>query len=176
MSHSYAHLFGLPVTCLRFFTVYGPWGRPDMALFRFAEAIAAGAPIDIYGEGKMKRDFTFVADAVDAVMRLASVVPEVGRPAGPRDSLSPVGPWRVVNIAGGRPVELMAFVAAIEAEMGRVADKRMLAMQLGDVVNTAADTCLLEALVGRVPETAVTDGVRAFVEWFSGWRDPAMLK
>lgn len=170
MSHSYAHLFGIPVTCLRFFTVYGPWGRPDMALFRFADAIAKGEPIDIYGEGKMKRDFTFVDDVVDAVMRLAPVVPQLGAPVGPGDTLSPVAPWRVVNIAGGRPVELMAFVAAIESAMGRVADKRMLAMQAGDVADTAADTNLLEALVKQVPETEVTDGVRSFVEWFVKWR------
>lgn len=170
MSHSYAHLFGLPVTCLRFFTVYGPWGRPDMAPFRFAEAIAEGRPIDIFGEGKMRRDFTFIDDVVDALMRLLPVVPEAGKMVGPGDTLSPVAPWRVVNIAGGRPVELMAFVAAIEAAMGRVASKRMLAMQPGDVVETAADTGLLEALIGRVPETIVPDGVRAFVSWFREWR------
>lgn len=173
MSHSYAHLFGVPVTCLRFFTVYGPWGRPDMAIFRFAEAIARSEPIDIYGEGRMKRDFTYVDDVVDAVMRLVPVVPEAGKPVGPGDTLSPIAPWRVVNVAGGRPVELMAFVAAIEAAMGKRADKRMLAMQPGDVVDTAADTGLLEALVGQVPETRVTDGVRAFVEWFEGWRGGA---
>jgi UDP-glucuronate 4-epimerase len=170
MSHSYAHLFGLPVTCLRFFTVYGPWGRPDMALFRFAEAIAAGEPIDIYGEGRMKRDFTYVDDAVDAVLRLVPAAPEVGRPVGPGDTLSPIGPWRVVNIAGGRPVELLVFVSAIEAAMGRPAEKRMLPMQPGDVVDTAADTSLLQALVGRVPETPVTEGVAAFAQWFGGWK------
>jgi UDP-glucuronate 4-epimerase len=170
MSHSYAHLFGLPVTCLRFFTVYGPWGRPDMALFRFAEAIARGEPIDIYGEGRMKRDFTYVDDAVDAVMRLVPMAPEVRKPVSAGDTLSPIGPWRVVNIAGGRPVELLAFVSAIEAAMGRKAEKRMLAMQAGDVVDTAADTGLLETLVGRVPETPLAHGVAAFVEWFEGWR------
>jgi UDP-glucuronate 4-epimerase len=169
MSHSYAHLFGLPMTCLRFFTVYGPWGRPDMALFRFAEAIARNEPIDIDGEGRMKRDFTYVDDVVDAVMQLVPVVPEMGRPVGPGDTLSPIGPWRVVNIAGGRPQELLAFVSAIEAAMGQAADKRMLAMQPGDVVDTAADTGLLAALVGQVPQTPLADGVRAFVEWFRGW-------
>ena len=172
MSHSYAHLFGLPVTCLRFFTVYGPWGRPDMALFRFAEAMARGEPLELYGEGWMRRDFTYVDDAVDAVLRLAEMVPAPGR-AVSGDTLSPIAPWRVVNIAGGRPVELMAFVAALEAAMGRRAEKRLLPMQPGDVVETAADTGLLAALVGRVPGTAVADGVRAFVEWFRGWRGEA---
>lgn len=167
MSHSYAHLFGLPITCLRFFTVYGPWGRPDMALFRFVEAIAKGDTIEIYGEGKMKRDFTFIDDVVDAVMRLTSVPPEVGKAVGPSDTLSLVAPWRVVNIAGGRPVELMDFVAAIEAAMGRTAAKRMMDMQPGDVMDTAANTDLLEALVGRIPKTTVREGVRAFVDWLA---------
>ncbi len=170
ISHSYAHLFGLPVTCLRFFTVYGPWGRPDMALFRFAEAIAEDRPIDLYGGGEMRRDFTYIDDVVDALMRLSPITPELGKAVGRGDTLSPVAPWRVVNIAGGRPVELMAFVAAIEAAMGRVADRRMLAMQPGDVVETAADTSLLQALIGIVPATTVGEGVRAFVEWFGGWR------
>ena len=170
MSHSYAHLFGVPVTCLRFFTVYGPWGRPDMAPIRFAEAIHDGRALDIYGEGRMKRDFTYVGDVVDAVMRLVPVAPAVGQPAGPGDTLSPVGPWRVVNIAGGRPVELMRFVATMEAAMGRTAAKNMLPMQQGDVVDTAADTSLLEALVGAIPETPVEVGLREFAAWFKGWK------
>jgi len=170
MSHSYAHLFGIPTTCLRFFTVYGPWGRPDMALFKFAEAIGRGEPIDIYGEGRMQRDFTFIDDVVDAVVRLMEVVPETGKAVGPADTISSVAPWRVTNIAGGRPVPLMAFVSAIEAAIGRTANKRMLPMQPGDVVDTAADTSLLRALVGEVPETELADGVRAFVEWFEWWK------
>lgn len=178
MSHSYAHLFGIPVTCLRFFTVYGPWGRPDMAPMRFAEAISREAPIEIYGEGRMKRDFTYVEDVVDAMLRLAEVVPEMGKRVAAADTLSPIAPWRVVNIAGGRPVELMTFVSAIESAMGKIADKRLLSMQPGDVVATEADIGLLEALIERVPETQVADGVRAFVEWFRNWRggetiDPA---
>lgn len=170
MSHSYAHLFGIPVTCLRFFTVYGPWGRPDMAPIRFAEAIHAGRALDIYGEGRMKRDFTYVEDVVDAVMRLVPVTPVMGQPVGPNDTLSPVGPWRVVNIAGGRPVQLMHFVSTMEAAMGREAQKTMLPMQPGDVVETAADTSLLEALVGTIPETPVEAGLKAFAEWFQGWK------
>lgn len=172
MSHAYAHLFGLPVTCLRFFTVYGPWGRPDMAPIRFAEAIMSGKPLDIYGQGRMKRDFTYVGDVVDTVLRLLPVVPEVGKPVGPEDTLSPIGPWRVVNIAGGRPVELMRFVSAMEAAMGRVAQKNMLPMQQGDVVDTAADTSLLEALVGSIPETPVEVGLGEFAAWFKGWQGP----
>lgn len=170
MSHSYAHLFGTPITCLRFFTVYGPWGRPDMALFRFAEAIAKGEPISIYGEGRMRRDFTYVEDVVAAVDRLISKVPVKGAPVSAADSLSPVAPWRVVNIAGGRPVELMRFVTAIEAAMGREAVKELLPMQPGDVTETAAEVGLLRALAGAVPGTTVEDGVRAFCEWFRGWR------
>lgn len=170
MSHSYAHLFEVPTTCLRFFTVYGPWGRPDMALFRFSEAIAAGEPISIYGEGRMRRDFTYVDDVVTAIDRLIGVAPVQGQPVSAVDSLSPVAPWRVVNIAGGRPVELMRFVTAIERAMGREAKKELLPMQPGDVTETAADVGLLRALVDEVPQTEVEDGVRAFCEWFRGWR------
>ncbi|OEO32969.1 hypothetical protein VW23_009150 [Devosia insulae DS-56] len=170
MSHSYAHLFGVPITCLRFFTVYGPWGRPDMALFRFAEAIAAGEPISIFGEGRMRRDFTYVDDVVAAIDRLIGKPPVLGKPVSPADSLSPVAPWRVVNIAGGRPVELMRFVTAIETAIGRAATKELLPMQPGDVAETAADVTLLRALVGEVPQTEVEDGVRAFCDWFGGWR------
>lgn len=170
MSHSYAHLFGVPITCLRFFTVYGPWGRPDMALFRFAEAIAAGEPISIFGEGRMRRDFTYVDDVAAAIDRLIGKAPVQGEPVSPADSLSPVAPWRVVNIAGGRPVELMRFVTAIETAMGREAKKELLPMQPGDVTDTAADVTLLRALVGEVPATPIEDGVLAFCDWFRGWR------
>jgi UDP-glucuronate 4-epimerase len=170
MSHSYAHLFEVPTTCLRFFTVYGPWGRPDMALFRFSEAIAAGESSSIYGEGRMRRDFTYVDDVVTAIDRLIGVAPVQGQPVSAVDSLSPVAPWRVVNIAGGRPVELMRFVTAIERAMGREAKKELLPMQPGDVTETAADVALLRALVDEVPQTEVEDGVRAFCEWFRGWR------
>jgi len=169
ITHSYAHLFGIPTTCLRFFTVYGPWGRPDMALFKFTEAIPEGRSLDIYGEGRMRRDFTFVEDVVRAVRALTDVVPMRGQPVA-GDSLSAVAPWRVVNIAGGRPVELMRFVSAIEAAMGRAADKRLLPMQPGDVNATEADTRLLRTLIGNAPATEVEDGVRAFVAWWKGWR------
>ena len=169
MSHSYARLYDLPTTCLRFFTVYGPWGRPDMALFKFASAILSGAPIDIYGEGQMRRDFTYVADVVDALVALMPKRPQASQKAHPDDSVSPSAPWRVVNVAGGRPVELMRFVAAIEAAAGRKANARFLPMQPGDVTDTSASVELLRALTGALPQTEVEDGVARFVEWYRAW-------
>jgi len=169
MSHSYAHLFGLPVTCFRFFTVYGPWGRPDMALFKFVSAIERGEAIEVYGEGRMRRDFTYIDDLVEGVVRLMSAVPETGRPVvveGVTDSLSPVAPWRSVNIGVGRPAGLMEFIATIENCLGRTARKTMLPRQAGDVVDTFADSALLEALTGYRPQTSLEDGVRAFIDWY----------
>jgi UDP-glucuronate 4-epimerase len=174
MSHSYAHLFDIPTTCFRFFTVYGPWGRPDMALFKFVDAIRRGQTIEIYGNGEMRRDFTYVDDLIEAIVRLIAAVPDAERPVtaeGVTDSLSPVAPWRVVNIAGGQPVGLMDFVGTIEAALGVTADKIMLPMQPGDVRETSADAGLLRALTGYVPETPVAVGVRAFVEWWEGERE-----
>jgi len=166
MSHAYAHLWALPTTCFRFFTVYGPWGRPDMALFKFVAAIERGEPIDIYGAGKMRRDFTYVDDLVEGIVRLMGVAPEQGKPVNAADSLSPVAPFRVVNIAGGQPVELLDFIATIERHLGKTADRRLLPMQKGDVAGTHADAGLLRALTGYVPGTSIEDGVRAFVEWY----------
>lgn len=169
MSHSHAHLFGVPTTCFRFFTVYGPWGRPDMALFKFVRAALEDRPIEVYGNGEMRRDFTYVDDLVEAVLRLAEVVPERGAPVATgavADTLSPVAPWRVVNIAGGQPVDLMDFVAAIEAALGRPVARTMLPMQPGDVRETFADHRLLEALTGYRPTTPIGDGVAAFVAWY----------
>lgn len=169
MSHSHAHLWGVPTTCFRFFTVYGPWGRPDMALFKFVRAALADEPIEIYGMGEMRRDFTYVADLVEAILRLADRVPEIGSPIaadGVVDTLSPVAPWRVVNIAGGTPVGLLDYVLAIEAALGRPIAKTMLPMQPGDVRETYADHRLLEALTGYRPNTSVTEGVPAFVAWY----------
>ncbi|GLS22607.1 NAD-dependent epimerase [Labrys miyagiensis] len=172
MLHSYAHLWEMPVTCFRFFTVYGPWGRPDMALFKFVDAIEEGRPIEVYGEGRMERDFTFVGDLIEAILRLMPLIPRQGEPAGREglDSLSPVAPHRVVNIAGGQPVGLMAFIETIEAAMGRKAERKMLPMQQGDVPRTFASAELLEALTGYRPTTGVEEGVRAFVEWYRGWK------
>jgi UDP-glucuronate 4-epimerase len=169
MAHSYAHLWNVPTTCFRFFTVYGPWGRPDMALFKFVDAIQAGRPIELYGMGKMRRDFTFIDDLVEAIMLLLDRSPTVGVPVtfeGGADTLSPVAPWRVVNIAGGQSVRLLDFVEAIEAALGRRAERTLLPMQPGDVRETIADHRLLEALTGYRPQTPLSVGVPAFVEWY----------
>lgn len=167
MSHSYAHLWQLPTTCFRFFTVYGPWGRPDMALFKFADAIDAGRPIDVYGGGQMKRDFTYISDLVEAIARLVDCVPEVGKPAsGVDDTLSPVAPWRLVNIGGGEPVGLMTFIETLERCLGKPAVRNMLPMQPGDMAETHADFRLLQELTGSRPSTPIGVGIPAFVEWF----------
>ena len=168
MAHSYAHLFGLPVTMFRFFTVYGPWGRPDMALFKFTKAILEGRPIDVYNYGDMKRDFTYVTDLVEAIRLLIDAVPV--RPAdgvvAEGDSLSPVAPWRVVNIGNSEPVQLTDYIAAIETATGRVAERNLMPMQAGDVPATWADTTLLQSLTGYHPKTRVPEGVKAFVDWY----------
>lgn len=169
MAHSYAHLFGLPVTMFRFFTVYGPWGRPDMALFKFTKAILAGRPIDVYNFGDMKRDFTYIEDLVEAIRLLIDVAPVrpaegEGVPAG--DSLSPVAPWRVVNIGNSDAVQLTDFIEAIEAATGLKAERNLMPMQAGDVPATWADAQLLKTLTGYSPKTGVKDGVARFVEWY----------
>ncbi|MFA6218250.1 MAG: NAD-dependent epimerase/dehydratase family protein [Erythrobacter sp.] len=169
MAHSYAHLFDLPVTMFRFFSVYGPWGRPDMALFKFTRAMLNGEPIDVYNHGAMMRDFTYVDDLVEAIRRLIDTPPV--RPAGPEaiaegDSLSPVAPWRVVNIGNSQPVQLGDMIAAVEDALGVRAQRNLLPMQPGDVPATWADTGLLRALTGYVPQTDIRDGVRRFVEWY----------
>ena len=164
MAHSYAHLYGIPTTMFRFFTVYGPWGRPDMALFKFTKAILQGDPIEIYNNGDMMRDFTYVEDLVQGVCRLIDAVPTETAVAG--DSLSPVAPWRVVNIGNGAPVQLMDFVLAIEKATGREAQKTFLPMQPGDVPATWADASLCEALIGPLPRTDIQDGVQRFVDWY----------
>jgi UDP-glucuronate 4-epimerase len=167
MSHSYAHLFKIPTTCFRFFTVYGPWGRPDMALYKFVDAIEQGIPIDVYGMGQMQRDSTAVSDLVEGITRLMDTPPVEGEPVTvARDSLSPVAPWRVVNIAGGKPTPLLDFIHAIEQAMGKTAKKNMLPMQQGDVAATAADTKLLQALTGFLPQTPLQICVGEFVNWY----------
>ena len=169
MAHSYAHLYDLPTTMFRFFTVYGPWGRPDMALFKFTKAILEGRPIDIYNHGQMRRDFTYVTDLVDGIVRLIGTPP--ARPATPEhipegDSLSPVAPFRIVNIGNATPVPLMEFIEAIEAALGQKARKNFMEMQPGDVPATWANTGLLQHLTGYRPETPVKDGVARFVDWY----------
>jgi UDP-glucuronate 4-epimerase len=163
--HSYSHLWQIPSTCVRFFTVYGPYGRPDMALLKFARAIEAGEPIEVYGNGQMRRDFTYVEDLVEAMVAILEKVPVMGQPLE-GDSLSPVAPFRTLNIGGGRPVELMDFIKAVENAMGKKAELTMLPMQPGDVVATEADTTLLAGMIGTPPKTSVDEGVARFVEWF----------
>ena len=166
MAHSYAHLYGLPITMFRFFTVYGPWGRPDMAHFKFTRAILNDEPIDIYNHGDMRRDFTYIDDLTVAILALIDAVPGAEPVAG--DSLSPVAPHRIVNIGNGAPVPLMDFIAAIERACGRDAIKTFHDMQPGDVPATWADATLLETLTGKRPATPIQTGVDAFV---AGYRD-----
>ncbi len=169
MGHSYAHLWNLPTTMFRFFTVYGPWGRPDMALFKFTKGILEGTPIDIYNNGEMYRDFTFVTDLVRGIRLLIDtppVRPESAQDLAPYDSLSPAAPYRVVNIGNSDKVRLMDFVEAIEAECGREAVKNFMPMQKGDVPATWADATLLKELTGYQPQTNVREGIKQFVAWY----------
>ena len=168
MAHSYAHLYGLPTTGLRFFTVYGPWGRPDMALFKFTRAMLANEPIDVYGQGQLVRDFTYIDDIVEGVLRV------LDKPATPDPAFNPQAPhpgrgqapYRVFNIGNNQPTVLMDYIAAIEAALGVQASKRLLPVQPGDMTATAADTRALAEWVGFAPNTAVSDGVARFVQWF----------
>ncbi len=170
LAHSYSHLWDLPTTCFRFFTVYGPWGRPDMALFKFVNAIERDEPIDVYGYGRMMRDFTYIDDLVHAVERLTETAPARGERIGAHDSLSTIAPYRVVNIGGGQPVQLLDFIDAVEQALGKNARRNMLPMQPGDVVATSADARLLRDLIGIIPSTPVDLGVAKFVEWFLPYR------
>ena len=168
MAHAYAHVYDLPTTMCRFFTVYGPWGRPDLALYKFVDAILNDRPIDIHNHGDMYRDFTFVDDLVRGIRLLIDAVPK--RPqdgiAPEGDSLSPVAPYRVVNIGNSDKVHLLDFVDAIEDCLGKKAKRNYMHMQTGDVPATWADTNLLKALTGYQPRTDFKDGIARFVEWF----------
>jgi len=166
MAHCYAHLWKIPTTAFRFFTVYGPWGRPDMALFKFVRATLAGEEIDVYGNGEMRRDFTYIDDLVEAIARLIETPPREGEPIGDIDSLSPAGPYRVVNIAGGHPVGLLDYIDAIERSLGLPVRRRFLPMQKGDVPATWASPELMKALIAYAPATGVEEGVKAFVDWY----------
>jgi len=165
MAHSYAHLYRLPVTMFRFFTVYGPWGRPDMAYFSFTRDILSGTPIAVYNHGQMSRDFTYIDDLVAGILGLAQAVPG-DTPVGEFDSLSPVAPFRVVNIGADAPVKLLDFISAIETACGRDAVMEMKGMQPGDVPATWADTRLLKALTGTRPQTPIGQGIGSFVDWY----------
>lgn len=169
MAHSYAHLWNQPTSVLRFFTVYGPWGRPDMALFKFTRNILEGRAIDLYNNGDMQRDFTYVADAVEGVVRLATQPPGVAATLADDPAGSPAAPFRVVNVAGGAPTELDAYIRAIEDATGRTAIRNLLPMPAGEPQATRAATQEIERLTGFKPRTPVSEGVRAFVEWYRGY-------
>ena len=164
MGHSYSHLFGTPTTFFRFFTVYGPWGRPDMALFKFAKAMLAGEPIEVYNNGNMVRDFTYIDDLAESIVRLTDAIP--CREPVESDSLSPVAPFRSVNIGNGQPTPLMDYIGALEKALGREAIKNFLPMQQGDVPATEASSALLERLTGYKPSTPPAEGVARFVDWY----------
>lgn len=167
MAHSYAHLYDLPITMFRFFTVYGAWGRPDMAHFKFTKAILNNEPIEIYNHGKMQRDFTYIDDLVRGITALIDAVPPTpGADPIQGDSLSAVAPHRVVNIGTGAPVALMDFVEAIETAIGQKATKIFKDMQPGDVPATWADATLLKTLTGETPTTPIQTGIQTFVDWY----------
>ena len=172
MAHSYAHLHELPITALRFFTVYGPWGRPDMALFKFTDAILHDREIEIYGEGRMSRDFTYIDDLVDGIVGLLHQAP-LDAPSA--DGTRRTAPFRTINIGASQPVGLNEFVAAIEAALGKTARRRLLPMQPGDVRRTWADVSMLRGLVPGLKTTPLADGVRAFVDWYRGYYHAASL-
>ncbi|BAK83597.1 NAD-dependent epimerase/dehydratase family protein [Komagataeibacter medellinensis] len=170
LGHSYSHIWDIPFTAFRFFTVYGPWGRPDMALFRFTANTLAGKPIDVYNNGIMERDFTYIDDLVEAIC-LLMVRPPL-RPGEPDPGASPVAPYRVINIGNSQPVSLMAFIAAIEKALGRPCIRNYMPMQPGDVLRTWADCTALRQLTGFCPATSVQDGVDAFVAWYRDYYGP----
>ena len=171
MAHTYSHLYRLPTTGLRFFTVYGPWGRPDMALFKFTKAILEGQPIDVYNYGRMKRDFTFIDDIVEGVIRVADRTAEPnaawsGQTPDPGTSLAP---YRIYNIGNHQPVELLHYIAVLERCLGKTAERRLLPMQPGDVPETCADVEDLMRDVGFQPATPIEVGIARFVEWYRGY-------
>lgn len=172
IAHSHSHLYGTPTTLLRFFSVYGPWGRPDMAFFLFTNRIFKGEPIDVYNHGDLMRDFTYIDDLVEAIRRLIDTPPVAGQPVMRNDSLSPVAPYRLVNIGHAAPVRLMDYIEAIEHAIGKKAVKNMLDMQPGDVKQTYADVSLLQALTGYVPTTDVQRGIESFVDWYRSYYKP----
>jgi len=172
MAHAYAHLFALPATGLRFFTVYGPWGRPDMAMWLFTDAIMQGRPIKLFNNGQMRRDFTFIDDAVEAVVRLIPR-PPAPDPAWSGEAPDPAtsrAPWRVYNIGNSQPVEVTEVVRLIEEALGKPAVRELLPMQPGDVPQTCADASELARAVGFRPNTPIAEGVRRFVAWFLQFR------
>ncbi len=168
MSHTYSHLYNLPTTGLRFFTVYGPWGRPDMALFKFTKAVLAGEPIDVYNHGDMQRDFTYIDDIVEGIVRIADVVPERNTQWTVEEgsAAESSAPYRLYNIGAGQPVKLTDFIKAIEKAAGIEAKQNLMPIQPGDVPATWADTEDLFAATGYKPKVSVNEGVKAFVDWY----------
>lgn len=171
MAHAYAHLFGIPCTGFRFFTVYGPWGRPDMALFKFTDAILKGHPIDVYGQGRMQRDFTYVDDIVDGLLAALDATPRLnpGWDAVAADPATSSAPWRVLNLGASRMVELMRYIEVLEEKLGRKADLNLLPMQPGDVARTDADVAETRSVLGYAPKVSIEEGVGRFVDWYRGY-------
>jgi UDP-glucuronate 4-epimerase len=166
MAHAYAHLFALPATGLRFFTVYGPWGRPDMAMWLFTDAILKGRAIKLFNHGKMRRDFTYIDDVIEAVIRLLPLAPAGNAQWSGNDPASSPAPWRIFNIGNSHPVEITEVVRLIEGATGKSAVAELLAMQPGDVPETYADATALEQAVGFRPDTPIGEGIAHFVRWF----------
>ena len=171
MAHCYANLYGIPCTGLRFFTVYGPWGRPDMALFKFAKAIIDGSPIDLYNQGKMQRDFTYIDDIIEGVVKVMHIIPQPNPAWDSRqhDPGTSYAPYRIFNIGGARPVELMHFVEVLEETIGKKAVKNMLPLQPGDVVATCADAEDLAMVIGFRPHVSLEVGIKRFVDWYRSY-------
>ena len=172
MAHSYSHLYEIPITMFRFFTVYGPWGRPDMALFKFTRNILLDEPIDVYNRGNMQRDFTYVADLVKAIFLLTSKKPQQvneRKKIIQNDNISQVAPFRVVNIGNSNPINLLDFIKELEIILGKYAKKNFLSMQDGDIEKTYSDTNLLRALTGFEPKTDIYEGISQFVKWYKSF-------
>ncbi|MDB3895026.1 GDP-mannose 4,6-dehydratase [Candidatus Pelagibacter sp.] len=166
MAHSYAHLWKIPITMFRFFTVYGPWGRPDMAYFKFVSSILNNKPIDIYNNGEMYRDFTYVDDLVNGIRLLIDCIPMNGKKISENDSLSPVAPFRIINIGNSEKIKLIDFIDAIEETLNKKAIRNYMPMQIGDVTETWADASLLQKLTNYIPKTNYKEGIKNFVNWY----------
>ena len=174
MAHTYSHLFGLPTTGLRFFTVYGPWGRPDMALWLFTEAILKGKPINVFNHGKMRRDFTYIDDIVEGVIRVNDHVPQPNPGKDPLDDSTTAAPYKVYNIGNNQPVELMHMIETLENCLGCKAVKNMMEMQPGDVPETFADIDALQNDVGFRPDTPIETGIARFVDWYKSYHQQGL--
>ncbi len=172
MAHSYSHLFNIPITIIRFFTVYGPWGRPDMALFKFTNNILSGKPIDIYNNGDMKRDFTYILDLIKAIDLLISKIPSKVKNENiilQNDSISKIAPFRIVNIGNSKPINLLDYITELEKILGIVSKKNFLDMQEGDIKETHSNVDLLRNLTGFSPKTSLREGITEFVKWYKSY-------